>query len=187
MKIRVYLVRHAESLSNTEPLTKEKEDALSDKGVLQAKALASYFVSHPFEALYTSQSIRAKPTADEILKLTDMQYSAYAFLGERKGSFSQDLAFSATEKFITLKKRLIETKGFLERTKHKHVVVISHAIFIKALVAYLVFEEDLNESLLAKINNIIVIENAGVIELVFNKEKEKWRIMSLDNVVSSKN
>jgi len=184
MRIRVYLVRHAESLSNIGAHIEEKEDVLSDKGILQARKLASYFDNFSFEAIYTSQSFRAKLTAEETSNLTRVKSSSYDFLGEREGHLSDDLVFSTTEKFEVLKRRLTETKNFLENSKHKHVVV-SHAIFIKALIAYLMFEDSLNESSLARISDIIVIENVGVIELVFNKEKERWRIISINNSVSS--
>lgn len=181
MRIRIYLVRHAEAESNANPLFKG-EDILTEKGSQQTKVLAQRFKDIPVGGIYVSKITRAQLTAKEIGRVVGIEPVTKEFLRERTGSFSNDLKFSHSEKFEDLKQRLIETKSFLENVEHKHVVVMSHAIFLKSLAAYLMLEDALTEELLSKIDDVLVVDNSGVSNLVFNKEKSKWRIMGWNDL-----
>ncbi len=186
MRTTFYFVRHAESLSNVDPLFKGSDDVLSEAGLKQAQSLALRFKHIRVEKMYTSNIFRAQQTAAEIEKVIAIKPEVYEFLKERSGSFSAELHFTSNEAFEKLKKRLDETKHFLENLSHKHVVVVTHAIFQKSLAAYLMLGDSLTEELLHKIEDILVVENAGVSKLVFNKEKSKWRIMAWNDLADSR-
>lgn len=178
MRITVYLVRHAESRSNVDPLFEGSRDDLTDAGSAQAKALAARFKNADIHAVYTSCILRAQLTASEIGQVVGVTPTELDFIRERKGSFSSDKEYSHGEAFDELKVRLNVTRLFLENLEHRHVVVVSHAIFLKSLAAHLMLGDALTEDALNRIEGTLVAENTGVSKFVFNKEKGKWRIMS---------
>lgn len=178
MRITVYLVRHAEAQSNVDPLFKGMEDNLTDIGSIQAKSLADRFKNAAIEGIYTSKTLRAQLTARGIGVVTGVQPTEIEFLKERSGSHSTDKQFNHSEQFDDLKTRLSKAKKFLEELDHGHVVVVSHAIFLKSLAAYILLGDLLTKETLDMIENCLVLENTGVSKFVFNKEKRKWRIMS---------
>lgn len=175
MRTRIYFVRHAEAQSNVDPLFKG-EDNLTMIGLQQAKAVAFRFKEIPIENIYVSKTLRAQLTAKEIGAVTGSDPIVKDFLYERKGSHSNDTQFIHSEIFDVLKERLRETKNFLEKCEEKHVVVVSHAIFLKSLAAYIMLAEALNEELMLKISNTLTIDNTAVSKFVFNKEKSKWHM-----------
>lgn len=178
MRLTVYLVRHAESHSNIDPLFEGATDSLTDTGSAQAKSLASRFKGSAIDAVYTSGILRAQLTAGEIGKVVGVTPTELDFVGERRGSFSTDGKYSHGESFEDLKTRLTETRLFLENLEHQHVVVVSHAIFLKSLAAHIMLGDSLTEASLDGIERSLVAENTGVSKFVFNKEKQAWRIMS---------
>jgi broad specificity phosphatase PhoE len=107
---------------------------------------------------------------------------AREFLKERCGTFTSDRTYNYSENFIELISRLKETRLFLEELPSKHVVIVSHALFLKALSAYLILGESLNKTLLEDFNDALVIGNASISKCMFNDEKIKWRIMSWNDI-----
>lgn len=182
MRKYIYFIRHGECLSNIDPHFSGSEDSLSDKGLEQAISVAKKFKHISVENIYHSGILRAKKTAEEIEKVTGVNPKVKEFFKERRGNFSPDTVFEHVEDFENLKVRLIETKNFLEGLSSKHTVIVSHAIFLKALTAYLVFEDSLTEDLLRKFDDALVVDNTGVLKFMFNEEKKKWRIMSWNDL-----
>jgi broad specificity phosphatase PhoE len=179
MKNTIYLIRHAEAQSNINP-HHVGEACLTEEGILQSQKLAKYLSDKHVSDIYVSEVLRAKLTAHEISKRVNKVPVELSFLKERKGSYSDDVVFLAEESFDEMKIRLIKTKHFLENLSHGHVVVVSHAIFIKALLAYIMTSEVFDERVMFEIGDTLVIDNATVTKLVFNTEKRKWRILGLN-------
>ncbi len=111
----------------------------------------------------------------------DIEPTQLEYLKERKGSYSMDLTYVHSETFEDFKERLKEAKLFLENLSHKHVVVVSHAIFLKGLISYIMLEDSLTEDLLIKMDNTLVIDNASVSKFTYNQEKQKWHIEYLND------
>ncbi len=179
MKTTIYLIRHAEAESNTNPLY-TGESKLTDIGMTQSQTLAERFRNSSIDAIYTSNILRAQLTAQEIGDEINIEPKVHEFLKEQKGSYDQGLQFIAEETFMDFNTRLVGAKHFLEGLSGKNIVV-SHAIFIKALLAYLMLGEDVSEEIIFKVSESLVIDNATISKLIFNKEKGKWRIMSLNS------
>ncbi len=182
MRTRIYLVRHAEAQSNVNPLFKG-EDTLSETGLKQAHLLAQRFKDIPINNIYTSNTLRAELTAQEIGKIKAVHPIGHDFLREQKGTFTPDLTFTSTEVYEDLIKRLTETQSFLETISDKHIVIVSHAIFLKSLLAKIMLGDLLTEDLLLKITNALSIDNTGVTKLMFNKEKSRWHIELLNDLI----
>lgn len=101
---------------------------------------------------------------------------------ERQGAFSPEGKYGYVEDFNQLKSRLVETAAFLESLTSKHTVIVSHAIFLKALAAYFVHKESLTEEAIKNFEDVFVMDNTGVSKCMFNEEKNKWRIMSWNDL-----
>lgn len=179
MKTTIYLIRHAEAESNTNP-HHIGEAYLTKEGIIQAQRIAKHFSSKDIDDIYVSKVLRAKLTAEEISKVVGKTPVELTFLKERNGTHSKDLLFVPEESFDEMKKRLIETKEFLENLSTSHVIVVSHAIFIKALLSYLMVDELQSEEIISNISDHLIIDNATISKIIFNKEKKKWRIASLN-------
>ncbi len=183
MRIRIYFVRHAEAQTNSNPLFVGGEDNLTEIGSQQASLLGKRFIDIPVEAIYSSKILRAQLTAKEIEKVIGVKSTTLEYLKERKGSYSTDKVFNAHESFEELKSRLEETKKFLENLSQKHVVVVSHAIFIKSMAAYLMLGNQLTEDLLLKMESVLTMNNVAISMFVYNQEKSKWHMESWNDQV----
>ncbi len=182
MRKYIYFIRHAECLSNLDPHFNGSEDVLSDDGLKQAISVAKRFKHITIDAIYHSGILRTQKTAEEIEKVTGVKSESRKFLKERRGSFSLEGVYGYVEDFKQLKIRLDETKNFLEDLTSRHTVIVSHAIFLKALAAYFTHGEVLNEDLIRNFDDVLIMDNTGVSKFMFNEEKKKWRIMSWNDL-----
>lgn len=67
MVTTIYLVRHGESLGNTEGFFQGRTDCkLSPNGIIQAQALREYFETVNFDVIYSSPLSRTRETANAI-------------------------------------------------------------------------------------------------------------------------
>ncbi len=172
MRTTIYLVRHAEAQSNISPAF-IGEDNLTDLGLNQSMATADRFKNISIDKIYASDVLRAQLTAQEIAKVTGASVETKEYLKEGK----------ATEDFISLEGRLAQAKELLEHSEDKHIIIVSHAVFLKSLASILLLDNVLTDELLAKMTDVFVVENASVSKFVFNKEKKKWRMMSWNDQV----
>ncbi len=183
MRIRIYFVRHAEAQTNSNPLFVGGEDNLTEIGSRQASLLAKLFGDIPVGAIFSSKVLRAQLTAEEIEKVVGVKPITLEYLKERRGSYSANKVFVNAESFEELKSRLEEVKKFLENSSQNHVVVVSHAIFIKSLVSYIMAGELLTGDLLLKMESALTVDNAAVSKFMYNQEKSKWHMESWNDQV----
>lgn len=175
MKTTVYLVRHAEAQVNVDPMSSSL-DILTEKGAREAQMLADRFRQIPIDAVYTSKVMRAQLTAREIGDAVNRDPVIVESLKERKVVYSDQHEYAHQESFDDLRLRLIETKSFLEDTTEAKIVVVSHALFLRALVGYITFGDLLTEELLHRITETWIIANAAVSKIEYNREKQQWRV-----------
>lgn len=178
MQTKIFLVRHAEAEVNINPLTQTKDDTLTDKGMKQAQQVANSFINKSIAAIYTSKIHRARLTAAEISQALDIAPVIIESLKERRVIWTSPKEYEYTESFESLKTRLMETRNFLENLPVGEVIVVSHALYLRALFAFLTFGELLTEELLQKITDNLLVGNAAVSILTFSKEKGRWHIES---------
>lgn len=174
MRKTIYLIRHAESEKNKDPLSDNLENRLTAIGIKQAHRLARKLQSKPLDKIFTSNSLRATETAKILHIKTRIEPIELEYIFERKCAYQNNEEFTYTESFEDLKIRLAKTKIFLEESEFTRVAMVSHAGFIKALSLYLILGELFDEELLKKTESGLILNNTGMAKLVYNIDKKKW-------------
>ncbi len=206
MRKKIYFVRHAEAQSNANPDFDGVLDNLTETGQAQAKALSSRFENVKVDVIYSSNILRAELTAKEISSVTGLEPQILPYIKEIKGSFPEGSLYkklpydemlesirkivhhqlwepSMDESFDSFKSRIIELKNLFENAEYKHIVVVSHARFIKAFATYIMLGDSLTEDLSAQIALKLTVGNTAISKLEYNDEKKKWRIENWNDEV----
>ncbi len=195
---RFYFVRHGETLLNAEHIRQGAEGALSEKGRAQAEEVGRYL--HPFRVnmILSSTYPRAKETSEILRTHLNAPISYSDLLVERRnptdvvGKSSRDpkvttilsqidLAYHADdfrisdeESFDELKSRARKCVDLLAAQGENGTVIVTHHIFLKACVAYMLYRERLHAGDFVKLSFFNYSDNAGVTTCEFNP----WRIFS---------
>lgn len=195
---RFYFVRHGETLLNAEHIRQGEEGALSEAGRQQAEEVGRYLARFPIGRILSSTYPRARETAEiiggemkapvvysrlfverrnpseiigkhtddpEVMRIVDQMDLAY---------HKDDYRFSDEENFTDLKKRARKCLALLSRQNAKETVVVTHHVFLKMLVAYLLYRERLHAADFVKLAFFNVSDNAGITVCEFHP----WRMLS---------
>ncbi|MDO8593533.1 MAG: histidine phosphatase family protein, partial [bacterium] len=81
---------------------------------------------------------------------------------------------SDEENFIDLKKRARKCLNLLARQGARETVVVTHHVFLKMLVAYLLYRENLHAADFTKLSFFNVSDNAGITVCEFHP----WKLFS---------
>ncbi len=181
MRTTVYFVRHAEAQSNINPLHGHTLNDLTNLGILQSQQLASYFKEKRIKDIFSSPILRALLTAEEIGKVLGIKPIVLDFTEERTVNYKNDIDYEHKESFDDFMLRLKETKHYLESLPEGHVIFVGHAIFIKAIISYIVASGLFTQELSDQISSTLIIDNASISKCIFNKDKSVWRIDSLND------
>jgi len=173
MKTNIYFVKHAESESNINPAFNGSVDGLTEKGIKQSKRVANYFKDKNISNIFSSDILRAELTAREIAGSFNKKVIILHYLKERGVIGNNPHKHIYTEDALSFKKRLVQTKEYLQNLPQGNFVVVSHAIFLKSLIFYLLLEDLFNEEISNQISNRLIIENTTISKFMFNKEKNK--------------
>lgn len=205
----VYLVRHGESESNarTQPIYKGKGSALTEQGRAQAERIAERAAKLPFEVLISSSWVRALETAKAISRKTGREIEISDLFTEIRAPLScigmsvDDPALRDTltrwndsvfrrgprvedgENFDDLMQRARDAFTFLDARKEERILIASHGLFLRFLIAYMMLGDDLTPELFRKISGSSKTDNTGI--TVFTREpmphhetddSERWRL-----------
>ncbi|MCR4276230.1 MAG: histidine phosphatase family protein [Candidatus Parcubacteria bacterium] len=195
---RFYLVRHGETLMNAQHIKQGADGSLSERGRRQAEKVGVYLKRFPIQRILSSPYPRAKETTEIInahLKVPTM-YSP--LLVERKNPseiigkdrddaevkrivdqidlayHKDDYRFSDEENFMDLKKRARKCLNLLARQGAREMCIVTHHVFLKALIAYLLYRERLNAGDFIKLSFFNISDNAGITICEFHP----WKIFS---------
>ena len=196
---RFYIVRHGETLLNAEHIRQGEAGALSGKGRHQAEQVGRYLAHFPVSRIISSTYPRARETADIIRKQVKTPILYSALLAERRNPseiigkhrddpevvrivdqmdlayHDDDYRFSDEENFTDLKKRARKCLNLLERQGARKTVVVTHHVFLKMLVAYLLYRERLHAADFVKLSFFNVSDNAGITIVEFHPWKRFFR------------
>ncbi len=195
---RFYFVRHGETILNAQHIRQGEEGALSENGRHQAEKVGRYLKRFSIGRIISSTYPRARETATIINTYLNRPIIYSPLLAERRNPSEiirrkrddadvahiidrMDLAyhddnyrFSDEENFIDLKKRARKCLRFLARRGARETVVVTHHVFLKMLIAYLLYRRRLHAADFAKLSFFNMVDNAGITVCEFHP----WKILS---------
>lgn len=204
---RFYFVRHGETTLNAAHIKQGAEGGLSESGKQQAAAVGEALAPLPIHTIIASPYERAEETAIIINDRLHASITYSPLLVERRNpSFiigkhreepevarivdemdlayhADDYRFSDEENFIELKERARACLDFLEHHRARETAVITHHVFLKMLVAYLLYRERLHATDFVKLSFFNVSDNAGITVCEFHPWKRfsathGWEVVS---------
>ncbi len=90
---------------------------------------------------------------------------------ERKAHYTSPTEYTYEESFESLCLRIVQTKELLEADPHTNILIVSHALFIRAFAAYLTFEQQLTEALLERFDDRFLVGNGSITTFEYTPEK----------------
>lgn len=190
--MRVYFVRHGETLLNRSHTHQTKYTRLSKKGEDQARTVGEYLRNVDADLLLTSDHTRAFETAQIIGDSVGLTPLVEPLFGEVRrparltgrshfapetfwytllSVFHKDdpnWHYHDAENFTDIFARVRETFEYVNALRYKYhsVIIVSHSMFISMIVAYLCHDRMLAiRDLLPAFLHIKRMKNCGVIEL----------------------
>jgi len=163
----VYFVRHGESITNSGPVVIGPTAGLTEKGKQQVQEIAARCEKLPIEVILSSTYVRAKETAAVIHERTGkpLEFSElfverkqpseekglrrddprYVAIGvEMRENFAKEgWRHSDEENFDDIKIRVRDILAHLEARTEEHILVVTHGVILRAIIAYVLFGEGL--------------------------------------------
>lgn len=202
----IYLIRHGESEGNASNKTHGSDSPLSTKGQTQATYIAKRMAKIPLTHIISSSYPRAKETAEVIQQehshITKILFSDYLveydcpskMMGMYSGSDEMlrirseinknfhipSYKHSDEETFEDLKMRAKNASQFIANNAGEHTVVVSHGIFARILMSYLLFSDSLSAHECLTFIKGFLSENTGLTILKYDEDKtdDNWKIFT---------
>lgn len=209
----IYFVRHGETENNAKGIRQGPEGPLSAKGREQALATAKRFPKEKGrpQVIISSPYERTKETAEIIRGELGMQKVEYSpLLVERKNpseivghsgdekevrkivdqidkSFhADDLRVSDEENFVDLKARAKKLLKYIRRRDEKRIIMVTHGIFLKMVVAYMLYGDALTASAYNNLSYFNPIDNAGMAICSYTThllKRNEWKLITWNDLV----
>lgn len=208
-----YFVRHGESLLNAAAIRQGSEGSLSDKGKEQAVATGKRLANHKIDIILVSPYVRTKETAALInQQLSEPKTIEYVdLLHERRNPseiigkpmsdpnilrivetidktfHSDDYRFSDEENFQDLKDRARNLLDYLAARPEKNILVVTHGIFLRMVVAYIEYGERLNAATYNTLSYFNASNNAAITACEYHKgifgppKEKRWKVLAWDD------
>jgi len=199
--MKLYFVRHAESKMNIQGINHQDEtNALTSEGIRQAKIVANRFRDMPVDLILSSDSTRAQQTAEEISKVLHKKvfYSdtlrelrrPSIIIGKKdqepkvqeviealnKNSRLKDWHYSDEENFYDFKKRVYAFFDYLQLFKEENILVVTHGITTRMMVALMCFV-DIDPETFLKLLYFLEFHNTGI-TVCDKNEKNEWKLIT---------
>ncbi|MBI2338203.1 histidine phosphatase family protein [Candidatus Daviesbacteria bacterium] len=198
--MKVYFVRHGEGDHNVRKLYSHPDFSLTEKGKLQAKIAAERIKSLPIEIIISSTFKRTMQTTEVINKHLKKEV-IYSDLvteirrpSEIAGKFQGDpevikiknemdkkfhlpnWRYSDEENFYDFKKRALDFIKYLESLNYEHILVVTHLVFIQAVVLAMMLKENLNSEILLRAYRFLEIETSGL--TICENKNNDWHLIT---------
>lgn len=195
---RVYFVRHGQTEANAKRIRQQESGALSKEGRAQAEGAAEYLARFPIRTIISSPYPRAAETAGIINERLKVPLSYSRLLVERRNPseivgrrdddpaiipivdqidriyHADDYRYSDEENFTDLKARAKKCLDLFASQSARHTAAVTHSIFLKMVIAYLLYRDDLHASEYVKLSFYNASDNAGITIC----EYQPWRRFS---------
>lgn len=186
--IHLYLIRHGRQNSTLCNVDVE----LSEEGRIQAKLLRERLKNYEIDALYSSNLIRAKQTAEiinETLRLPHMmreelreisfglmegksdEYNDEHFrdFKEEQKKLIEDIPYPGGENGTSVYERAMPVIQEIVQSGHKNVVIVTHGGTIRVLLAALFGRNQAKRFLFG-----VSLENTGITQLVYDPDQDRF-------------
>jgi len=204
--MKVYFVRHGQSILNAAHTHQHPDTPLSSLGKEQAKFVASRFKSIPIEKIYSSDLMRAKQTAEAIAEEIKKPLVLSELLRERKrptevlgmeytnskakkitNQIEENLEdknwhYSDEENFSDL---VMRTQDFLRVLKKEaamdseNIAVVSHGAMLKLIILSMILRDSLSPKIFQSFNENVRVTNTGITMMEFNNGN--WRLLTFND------
>lgn len=203
----IYFVRHGESEQNAVGIRQGEMGPLSSKGREQVLGTAKKFPHEKGrpQIIWASPLERTRETAAIIaeelhlkVKYTDLlkeRRNPSEIIGRRaddpevrrvsdlidKSFHGDDLRYSDEENFEDLKKRAERLLKFIAGRRHKRIIMVTHGIFLKMVIAYILHGKHLSASEYNTLSFFNPADNAGLTICTFTPHwfrKNEWKIIT---------
>ena len=202
----IYFVRHGETENNALGIRQGAEGPLTEKGRAQALATAKRFPKYKGrpQIIIASPYERTKETASIISQELGVKVRYSELLTERRNPsevigrsgrdpeirkiidridnsyHADDLRFSDEENFSDLKKRAKKLLPFISRRWQKRIIMVTHKIFLKMVISYMIYGESLTASQYNNLSYFNPIDNAGMAICLYTHhwfKKDEWKLL----------
>jgi broad specificity phosphatase PhoE len=204
----LYLLRHGESESNTGAFRARAESPLTQLGILQSHAAAHRCAPHALDVVVCGESARAEHTARIIAAHSKAPLIVSSLFSERrKPSILDGLAksdplsrqvdveirtnfhlpgyrHSDEENFDDLKERLSAAFSYLTNLRGSSVLVVTHGIVLRLLVAHILFGKAATAEVFEVFHRGLRMHNSGLTviqeaaDLTEEGASSKWQLWS---------
>lgn len=195
---RFYIIRHGQTILNSQHIRQGEEGGLSEKGKRQADKVGVYLARFPIKQIIASTYPRARETATIINAHLHVPIVYSSLFVERKNpseiigkttddpevtrivdkidySYHEDeYRFSDEENFIDLQIRARKCLGLLMHQWKSETAIVTHHLFLKMIVAYMLYRERLTAADFTKLTFFNTSDNAGITVCEFHP----WKLFS---------
>jgi broad specificity phosphatase PhoE len=203
--MKVYFVRHAQSSYNANGLLHQYEEGeLSEFGVKQAEFVAHRFEHIDVDVIISSPFERAKETAHIIKSVINKPIKYTKLLSEFRGPIELEgmpkdhpevlrinqimhenrhdphWKYSNEESFDELRKRAVELTRYLVKQEQENILCVSHGLFLRVILAVMMFGEKITRDELQKLMKFIRINNTGI-TVCEHLDSGEWRLVTLND------
>ncbi len=205
----IYFVRHGETILNAEGIHQGPDGKLTDKGRAQALETAKRFPKEKGrpEVMYASPFERTRETAEIIACELEMSIKSIKYtdlLMERRNpseiighsglepkvrqiveqmdkSFHEDnFRYSDEENFTDLKARAKKLLRFIAWRPHQRMIMVTHGIFLKMVIAYMLHGDKLTATEYNKLSYSNTMDNAGMTICTYTThwfKRNAWKLL----------
>jgi broad specificity phosphatase PhoE len=194
---KIYFVRHGESEENVGLFIGDSNSLLTENGKNQSEVIARRCENLPIESVVASNFVRAQETAKTISNKINIPIETSDLFSEkrrpsdhvgklktdeqvledsktiRENFHDEDFRLQDEETFSELKLRAKEALLFLQNKPEQEILVVTHALFLAVIIAYVIFGEELTSFECKKVIRTLRMENTGMTVLKFDEKREK--------------
>lgn len=195
----IYIVRHGQSESNVGPIRRGAESPLTEQGKKEAAFVAKRCANLPIEALISSPFVRTQETAAIISQEIGLPIEYSDLFVERRMSSELNGILHADplnvrvnrlirenfhlsgwrhsdeENFDDLKKRSSDALAFLEGRPEQNLLVVSHGMFARVLLARVIMGDELTGFECERFIRSLRMKNTALTVLRFDGEVQESR------------
>ncbi len=204
---RFYFIRHGETVLNAAHIRQGEEGELSPEGRAQADRVGMAFIPVHVKRIITSAYPRAEETATIMNKhlhvpiivspLFSERRNPTAIIGQKRdlphikaiidqienAYHADNYRYADEENFTDLKIRARKAIALLARQGKDHTIVVTHHVFLKMLLAYMLHNERLHAGDFVKVSYFNFSDNATVSVAEYNPwrhfgRSKGWRVIA---------